>query len=212
MIALPALPYAYDGLEPVISEITMRTHHDKHHARYVDVTNTLLAETPTAGSTLEEIVTKAWLRSARKLFNNAAQAWNHGFFWQCLTPDPPELPEALREALRKSFGTVEAFTKQFSDAAAEVFGSGWTWLIQKRDGALVIVSTANAGTPLTQAHKPLLTCDVWEHAYYIDRRNERPAYLKHYWRLVNWEFVAGCLQDPKPWIATSAVVRESLRA
>jgi Fe-Mn family superoxide dismutase len=202
MIALPALPYAYDGLEPAISEVTMRTHHDKHHARYVELTNGLLAETPTAGSTLEEIVTKAWLRSARKLFNNAAQAWNHGFFWRCMSPKPAGPSGELALALERTFDG-EARAKFIAEGLAH-FGSGWVWLASNQ-GTPSILSTHDADTVVRMAGlTPLLVCDLWEHAYYLDHKNDRGAYLEAWWdRLADWSFAEAqyeaSLGRAKPW-------------
>lgn len=186
-ITLPALPYAPDALEPHLSAETIEYHYGKHHRAYVENLNKLVIGTPFEEATLEEIVRGA----TGSLFNNAAQAWNHSFYWDCLSPhgggDPsPELAAALEQA----FGSVDDFRTAFTRAASTLFGSGWVWLVQRHDGGLAIVSTHNASTPLTSADTPLLVCDVWEHAYYIDHRNARPRYLEAFWKLVNWSFVA----------------------
>lgn len=187
MIVLPKLPYAYDALAPVISETTMRTHHDKHHARYVEVTNTLLADTASPGQSLEEIVTKAWLRSARKLFNNAAQTLNHGFFWNCMSPEPQEVSGDLAQALDTAFDG-DARGKFIAEGLGH-FGSGWVWLAANH-GTLTILATHDADTVVRMAGlTPLLVCDLWEHAYYLDHKNDRGAYLNAWWdRLANWSF------------------------
>lgn len=184
-ITLPKLPYALDALQPHMSRETLEYHHGKHHKSYVQKTNELIAGTPFEDMSLDDIVRK----STGKMFNNAAQVWNHNFFWNCLTPKPRKPGEALTEALSETFGGLEGFKKKFSETAAGLFGSGWAWLVETAEGELQIVTTQNAGNPLTQGQTPLLTCDVWEHAYYIDYRNARPDYLKHFWSLVNWEWV-----------------------
>ncbi|WP_058909910.1 superoxide dismutase [Fe] [Entomohabitans teleogrylli] len=184
---LPALPYAKDALAPHISAETLEYHHGKHHQAYVTNLNNLIKGTPFEGKSLEEIIRT----SEGGIFNNAAQVWNHTFYWNCLAPNAGGDPQgALLEAINGAFGSVAAFKQQFSDAAAKNFGSGWTWLVKNADGSLAIVSTSNAATPLTGSATPLLTVDVWEHAYYIDYRNARPSYLEHFWALVNWAFVA----------------------
>ena len=187
MIILPDLPYAYAALSPAISEATMRPHHDRHHARYVEVTNSLLGETASPGGSLEEIVTKAWLRSARKLFNNAAQALNHGFFWNCMTPQPQAASGELAAALERAFAG-EARGKFIAEGLGH-FGSGWVWLAADH-GALTILATHDADTVVRmRGLTPLLVCDLWEHAYYLDRRNDRGAYLEAWWdKLANWRF------------------------
>ncbi|BDH46141.1 superoxide dismutase [Fe] [Salmonella enterica subsp. enterica serovar Choleraesuis] len=184
---LPALPYAKNALEPHISAETIEYHYGKHHQTYVTNLNNLIKGTPFEGKSLEEIVRN----SEGGIFNNAAQVWNHTFYWNCLAPNAGGEPTgALHDALVKQFGSIDAFRQQFSDAAAKNFGAGWTWLVKRPEGTLAIVSTSNAGTPLAGEDKPLLTVDVWEHAYYIDYRNARVGYLEHFWALVNWAFVA----------------------
>ena len=184
-LTLPDLPYARDALEPHMSAETLDYHHGKHHKTYVDTANNLISGTEYEQMPLGEIITK----SSGKLFNQTAQIWNHSFFWQCLTPNQTQPGKKLTDALVKEFGGVEDFKKKFAETAIGTFGSGWAWLVKKPDGSLAITSTSNAGTPLTDGDRPLLTCDVWEHAYYIDYRNARPKYLEAFWSIVNWEFV-----------------------
>jgi Fe-Mn family superoxide dismutase len=184
---LPDLPYEKNALEPHISAETLDYHHDKHHATYVTNLNNLIKDTEFADKSLEEIVTSA---PAGGIFNNAAQVWNHTFYFNCMSPDGGGEPGgALADAINAKFGSFADFKQAFTTSAATNFGSGWTWLVLK-DGELEIVNTSNAGCPLTDGMKPLLTVDVWEHAYYIDKRNARPAYLDSWWNLVNWDFVA----------------------
>ncbi|CAI0866909.1 superoxide dismutase [Fe] [Serratia grimesii] len=183
---LPALPYEKNALEPHISAETLEYHYGKHHNAYVFNLNNLLKGSEFDGLSLEAII-KA---SSGGIFNNAAQVWNHTFYWHCLSPQGGGEPQgALATAINQAFGSFAAFKEQFSDAAIKNFGAGWTWLVKKADGTLAIVNTSNAGTPLTGEDKPLLTVDVWEHAYYIDYRNARPTYLENFWALVNWAFV-----------------------
>ncbi|MFM2484077.1 superoxide dismutase [Fe] [Celerinatantimonas yamalensis] len=187
---LPALPYAKNALEPHISAETLEYHYGKHHQTYVTKLNGLVKGTEFEGKSLEEII----VNSTGGIFNNAAQVWNHTFYWNCLSPNGGgEAEGELAAAITAQFGSFEAFKTQFSDSATGNFGSGWTWLVKTTEGKLAIVNTSNAGTPLTDSATPLLTCDVWEHAYYIDYRNARPNYLKGFWELVNWEFVAANL-------------------
>jgi Fe-Mn family superoxide dismutase len=185
---LPELPYSRDALAPHISEETLDFHYGKHHKTYVDKLNGLVEGTDMAGKSLEEIVKT----SKGGVFNNAAQIWNHTFYWHSLSPRGGGAPEgAIAEAIDAAFGSFEAFKEQFTASAVNNFGSGWTWLVQKDDGSVAIVNTSNAETPLTRdGVTPLLTVDVWEHAYYIDYRNARPAYMDAFWNLVNWEFAA----------------------
>ena len=184
---LPELPYAKDALAPIISAETIEYHYGKHHATYVANLNKLIVGTEFANLTLEEIVKK----SSGGLFNNAAQVWNHTFYWNCLSPKGGGDPTGpLADALVKSFGSFGAFKEKFAATAVGTFGSGWAWLVRNTDGSLGIESSSNAGTPLTAGKKPLLTCDVWEHAYYIDYRNARAGYVDKFWQLVNWAFVA----------------------
>jgi len=184
---LPELPYAQDALAPYISAETLAFHYGKHHAAYVANLNKLIVGTEFENQSLEDIVRK----SSGGIFNNGAQAWNHTFYWNCLAPRAGGEPTgALADAIAQAFGSFAAFKEKFTATAVGTFGSGWAWLVQNPDGSLVIESTSNAGNPLTAGKKPLLTCDVWEHAYYIDYRNARPKYVEAFWNLVNWAFVA----------------------
>ena len=185
-IQLPELPYAKDALAPHISEETLEYHYGKHHKTYVDKLNGMLPGSEFEGKSLEEIV-KA---SSGGVFNNAAQIWNHSFYWNCLSPNGGGAATgAIAEAINNDFGSFDAFVEQFTQSAINNFGSSWTWLVKKTDGSLAIVNTSNAETPLTGEDKPLLTVDLWEHAYYIDYRNARPKYMDAFWMLVNWDFV-----------------------
>lgn len=187
---LPELPYAKNALEPHISAETLDFHHGKHHNAYVTNLNKLIEGTADAGKTLEEIV----LNSDGGLFNNAAQVWNHTFYWNCLTPDGGGEPQGkVADAIAKGFGSFAQFKEQFTNAAMTQFGSGWAWLVKNEDGSLSIEKTPNAGNPMTDGKKPLLTCDVWEHAYYVDYRNARPKYIEAFWNLVNWSHVESLL-------------------
>ena len=184
---LPPLPYALDALQPHISRETLETHHGKHHQAYVTNLNNLVKESGFENASLEEIIRK----SSGGIFNNAAQVWNHTFYWHCLSPKGGgEAKGPLAEAISRKFGSFGAFKEAFSKSATGNFGSGWTWLVKKADGTVDIVNTSNAATPLTGSDKPLLTCDVWEHAYYIDYRSRRPDYIAAFWNLVAWQFVA----------------------
>lgn len=184
---LPPLPYALDALAPHISKETLEYHYGKHHQSYVANLNKLIAGTEFESASLEDIVK----RSSDGLFNNAAQTWNHTFYWNSLSPNGGGEPKGtLLTAINAKWGSVQAFKEAFSKAAGSNFGSGWTWLVKKPGGKLDIVNTSNAATPITTPDQPLLTCDVWEHAYYIDYRNARPKYLENYWDLVNWDFGA----------------------
>ncbi len=184
---LPALPYAKDALTPHISAETLEFHHGKHHKTYVDKLNGLVPGSELEGKTLEEIIKTA----SGPAFNNAAQIWNHTFYWNCLSPNGGGAPEgAVADAINTAFGSFSEFQEQLNNKAVNNFGSSWTWLVKNADGSLEIVNTSNAGTPMTEGQTALLTVDLWEHAYYIDYRNARPAYLSAFWNLVNWEFVA----------------------
>ena len=183
---LPALPYDRDALEPHISKETLDFHYGKHHNTYVVKLNGLIEGTELEGKSLEDIVKT----SEGGIFNNAAQVWNHTFYWNCLSPNGGGKPAgALADAIDAAFGSFDDFVAKFTDSAVNNFGSGWTWLVKNPDGSVEIVNTSNAATPLTTEQKPLLTCDVWEHAYYIDYRNVRPDYLKAFWALVAWDKV-----------------------
>lgn len=183
---LPALPYEKNALEPHMSQETLEFHHGKHHNTYVTKLNGLVPGTEFEGKSLEDIIKT----SSGGVFNNAAQIWNHTFFWNSLSPNGGGAPTgAIADAINASFGSFEEFQAKFNDMAVNNFGSSWTWLVKKADGSLDIVNTSNAGTPLTEEGlTPVLTVDLWEHAYYIDYRNVRPDYLKGFWALVNWEF------------------------
>lgn len=184
---LPALPFAQDALAPVISAETLDYHYGKHHNAYVTNLNNLIPGTEFENLTLEEIIKKA----SGGIFNNAAQIWNHSFYWNCLSPNGGGAPSGdLGAAIDAAFGSFDAFKADFTKAAATNFGSGWTWLVKNADGSLAIASTSNAGCPLTDGQTALLTVDVWEHAYYVDYRNARPKYLDEIWKIFNWDFVA----------------------
>lgn len=183
---LPELPYALDALAPHISKETLEFHYGKHHQTYITNLNNLIKGTEFEDATLEEIVKK----SSGGIFNNAAQVWNHTFYWNGLTPKSTAPSGALLAAIEKKWGSFEEFKKAFAATSVGTFGSGWGWLVKTPSGDLELASTSNAATPLTTANKPLLTCDVWEHAYYIDYRNSRPNYLEGFWKIVNWDFVA----------------------
>jgi len=184
---LPALPYALDALAPNISKETLEFHYGKHHQAYVTNLNNLIKGTEFENASLEDIVRK----SSGGVFNNAAQIWNHTFYWNSLSPKGGGEPSgALAAAINAKWGSFAAFKDAFTKSAIGNFGSSWTWLVKKADGSLDIVNTSNAATPITGADKPLVTCDLWEHAYYIDYRNRRPDYLGAFWNLVNWDFAA----------------------
>lgn len=177
---LPSLPYAHDALAPHISKETLEFHHDKHHQTYVTNLNNLIKGTEFESASLEEIVKK----SSGGIFNNAAQVWNHTFYWESMKPNGGGQPTgALADAINAKWGSFDKFKEEFTKVAVGTFGSGWAWLVKKADGSLDLVSTSNAATPLTTDAKPLLTCDVWEHAYYIDYRNARPKYVEAFWNL-----------------------------
>ncbi|MBA6413721.1 superoxide dismutase [Fe] [Parahaliea sp. F7430] len=185
-ISLPELPYAMDALAPHISKETLEFHYGKHHAAYVNNLGPLIKGTELENADLETIVRK----SSGGTFNNAAQVWNHSFYWNCLSPNGGGAASgAVAEKINAAFGSFDKFKEEFTASAIGNFGSGWTWLVENKDGSVAIVNTSNAETPLTTDAKPLLTVDVWEHAYYIDYRNARPKYMEAFWALVNWEFV-----------------------
>ncbi len=186
-IKMPLLPYPQNALEPWISEQTLQYHYGKHHKAYVDKTNDMVSGKDLDKATLKEIV----LNSSGALFNASAQAWNHEFYWNglCAPSQSPKLPKDILMAIEKQFGSLDKLKTEFNKAAASHFGSGWAWLIRDKNGQLKVVSTHDADTPIAHKETPLLTCDVWEHAYYIDYRNNRGQYLEGFWNLVNWEFV-----------------------
>jgi superoxide dismutase, Fe-Mn family len=184
---LPKLPYAYDALEPHIDARTVEIHHAKHHQTYVDNLNKLIPGTEFAEQPLEQIVLKA----QGPIFNNAAQIWNHTFYWQSLKPKGGGEPTGeLAATINKAFGSFANFKQQLTQAAVTQFGSGWAWLVKKKDGALAIVQTGNAGNPMTAGDVPLLTCDVWEHAYYLNYQNRRAEYVAAWWNVIDWDAVA----------------------
>ena len=187
-IELPPLPYEKNALEPNISAETLEFHHGKHHQAYVTNLNNLIKGTAFESAALEDIIKK----SSGGVFNNAAQIWNHTFYWHSMrSPKKDNAPAGkLADAINKAFGSFDKFKEEFSKSAVGNFGSGWTWLVQRPDGSLGIVNTSNAATPITGSDKPLFTIDVWEHAYYIDYRNARPKYVESFWDLVNWDFAA----------------------
>ena len=188
---LPPLPYPKEALEPHISRETLDFHHGKHHKAYVDKLNELIKGTEFENAPLEDIVR----RSEGKVFNNAAQTWNHTFFWNCMSPKGGGRPSGeLAKAIDSSFGSFDEFKKKFSTDAGEIFGTGWAWLVKRDDGALAIRALEDADTPLESGGRALLTLDVWEHAYYIDYRNRRPDFIKAFWNIVNWEFARANLR------------------
>ncbi|WP_455211058.1 superoxide dismutase [Kaarinaea lacus] len=183
---LPPLPYAMDALAPHISQETLEYHYGKHHATYVTKLNGLIEGTNFAGKSLKDIM----LSSEGGVFNNAAQAWNHEFYWNCLAPNAGGTPSGdVAAAINDAFGSFDEFKAKFTDAAATLFGSGWMWAVVNKDKKIELVQTQNAANLLTDGKTPILVCDVWEHAYYIDYRNKRPDYLAGFWNLVNWDFV-----------------------
>jgi Fe-Mn family superoxide dismutase len=187
---LPKLPYGHDALEPYISAKTIEFHYGKHHQAYVTNLNKLIAGTEFENLSLEEIVKKA----TAGIFNNGAQIWNHTFYWNCMKPNGGGLPTGdIAAAINRDFGSFEQFKEKFSTAAATLFGSGWAWLVKNADGTLGIVQESNAGNPLRNGLTPLLTCDVWEHAYYIDQQNKRPDYIASFWNLIDWNAVGARL-------------------
>lgn len=187
MHTLPPLPYAMDALSPFLSKETLEYHYGKHHQTYVTNLNNLIKNTPHEQQTLEEII----LSANGGIFNNAAQVWNHTFYWNGLSPNSSKQPAgALLQAITEQFGSFDEFKKQFHQSALTLFGSGWTWLVQDQTGKLAIVNTGNAENPLKNKQRPLLTCDVWEHAYYIDYRNKRADYLEQFWNWINWDEAA----------------------
>jgi len=187
---LPKLPYELNALEPYISQRTIEFHYGKHHQAYVTNLNKLIQGTEFENKPLEDIIRKA----TGGIFNNGAQVWNHTFYWNCMKPHGGGDPAGkLAETLLKNFGSVSEFKEKFSAAAATLFGSGWAWLVKKPDGTLEITQESNAGNPLRTGLMPLLTCDVWEHAYYLDKQNARPNYIADFWNLVDWDAIASRL-------------------
>ncbi len=189
--SLPPLPYEMNALEPHISSETLEFHYGKHHQTYVNNLNGLVEGTDNASKSLEEII----MSSDGGLFNNAAQVWNHTFYWNCMGPNGGGNPTgSAADAINQAFGSFDNFKDLFSKSAATNFGSGWTWLVKNSSGAVEIQNTSNAGCPMTSGNKAVLTIDVWEHAYYVDKRNARPAYIESWWNLVNWDYVNSQLE------------------
>lgn len=186
MFQLPPLPYAMDALQPYLSKETLEYHYGKHHQAYVNNLNNLVKGTEWESKSLEDII----MTATGGMFNNAAQIWNHTFYWHCLTPNAKSAPQGkLADAINKKFGSFDEFKKQFTQSAVTLFGSGWTWLSKNSQGELEIINTGNADLPMKSGKTALLTCDVWEHAYYIDYRNLRAGYIENFWKMVNWDFV-----------------------
>lgn len=189
---LPKLPYAANALEPYISEKTLEYHYGKHHQAYVNNVNNLVIGTEFEKASLEEIIAKA----SGGIFNNGAQVWNHTFYFLQFGPDGCKEPkDNLKVAIDKKYGSFEKFKEEFTKAAATLFGSGWAWLVAGKNGELEIVQTSNAGNPLRDDKKPILTCDVWEHAYYIDKKNARPLYIEDFWKIVDWKVISQRYSD-----------------
>lgn len=190
----PPLPFAMTAMKPFLSEEQLTYHYGKHHAAYFKNLNGLVEGKPEAGMTLREVV----VQSTGPVFNNAAQAWNHSFYWDCMIPDGGGEPKGeLAAAITRDFGSFEAFKKAMSEAGVKLFGSGWAWLAADKQGKLEIMPLGNADTPLKHGKEPILTVDVWEHAYYVDYRNERPKYVDGFWNVVNWPFVEKCYAAAK---------------
>lgn len=188
---LPDLPYEKNALEPFISAETLEYHHGKHHAGYVNKLNALIKGTEYEELSLEDIIHK----SDGAIFNNAAQVFNHNFYWLSLSAEPTHPSKQLHQAIDETFGSIENFIEEFTKSAISIFGSGWCWLVVDEHEKLHIRTTSNAHTPLEQFEVPLITCDVWEHAYYIDARNERAKYVENFWKLANWENASKVFAD-----------------
>ncbi len=190
MFKLPELPYGYDALQPTVSETTMRTHHDKHHKAYVDTTNSLVGEKGLSGKTLEEVVAFAKEKGEQKLFNQSGQAWNHAFFWECMTPNAAKPEGELAKAIDSAFGSLADLKTKFVTEGVGHFASGWVWLVSE-GGALKVISTHDADTALVHGVTPILVCDLWEHAYYLDYKNLRKDFLEKWFDgVANWAFAA----------------------
>lgn len=186
---LPELPYDKKALNPIITEETFDYHHGKHHASYVNNLAGLVKDTPLSEMKVEQIIQKAHTENNAGLFNNAAQHWNHSFFWHCLSPNGGKTPNGkIADLIDRDFGNFETFKNKFSETSVKLFGCGWAWLAQNNDEKLEIIPMKEASTPLTLGKKPILTLDVWEHAYYIDYRNARPKFVENFWEVVNWDF------------------------
>lgn len=196
-LTLPALPYQKDALMPIITEETFDYHYGKHHAAYVNNLDGLVKDTPLAHASMEEIIQTGFRDHNAALFNNAAQHWNHTFFWHCLSPNGGKAPTGqIKELIERDFDSFENFKNQFSTMAVKLFGAGWAWLAQNEQGRLEILPLKDAHTPLTDNKTPLLTLGVWEHAYYIDYRNARPKFVEGFWDIVNWDFANQTLKQP----------------
>lgn len=190
LYTLPDLPYPEDALAPNISAETLQYHHGKHHKTYVDNLNKLVPGTEFENASLEDIIKRA----SGGIFNNGAQVWNHTFYWNCMSPQGGGEPSGmLAEAINRSFGSFAQFKEKFTTSATTLFGSGYTWLVKNADGSLEVENTSNAENPIRNGKKPILNCDVWEHAYYIDYRNARAKYIEAFWKVINWDFIAGNL-------------------
>jgi len=195
MFELPSLPFDTSSMIDFCSAETFDYHHGKHHAGYIKKLNTTIENTADANKDLETLIRESYTSQNLAIFNNAAQHWNHSFFWQTLSPEGSDEPQGkFRELLERDFGSVEAFRTQFSETSSKLFGSGWVWLVQNNDGKLEILSMPNAGTPMTEEKTALITLDVWEHAYYIDHRNDRTKYIDAFWNVVNWEHAMNLLK------------------
>ncbi len=191
---LPSLPYDMNSLEPHISKETLEYHYGKHHQAYVNKLNDAISGTSYESMSLEQVIRDSREKNEMGVFNNAAQTWNHSFYWNCLSGKKTSPGENTTKAINESFGSLDKFKEEFSNAAATQFGSGWAWLVKNTEGKLQVVKTSNAESPVTMGHTVLLTCDVWEHAYYIDYRNARPKYIEAFWNLVNWDFIESNLK------------------
>ncbi|SHG61016.1 superoxide dismutase [Pedobacter caeni] len=188
-LQLPELPYQKDSMAPIITEETFDYHYGKHHATYVNNLKNLTKDDPLSETTVEQILLESHHNNNTLLFNNAAQHWNHSFFWHCLSPNGGGLPQNdIKQLIDRDFGDFDTFRNQFSTTALKLFGAGWTWLAQNEAGKLEIIPLKDASTPLTENKTPILTLDVWEHAYYIDYRNERNKFIDGFWEVVNWDF------------------------
>ncbi len=188
-LSLPDLPFDKNALTPIITEETFDYHYGKHHAAYVNNLNGIVKDTELAHLSIEELIKKGHADNNAPLFNNAAQHWNHTFFWHCLSPEGGKSPQGeIAERINRDFGSFDAFKEQFSTTATKLFGSGWAWLAEDEKGKLEILGLKDAHTPITENKKPIMTLDVWEHAYYIDYRNARPKFVENFWDIINWEF------------------------
>lgn len=186
---LPELPFDKNALTPLITEETFDYHYGKHHAAYVNNLKNLIQDTPLEEKSVKEIILEAHRKQDAGLFNNAAQHWNHSFFWHCLSPSGGSAPTGnIKELIERDFQSFDLFKEEFSSTATKLFGAGWAWLAQDNAGKLEIIPMKDAHTPLTESKKPILTLDVWEHAYYIDYRNARPKFVESFWEMVNWDF------------------------